>query len=966
MFLIGSVSLQLSNLCFQSHAAPGDVDLSFDPGSGINGPVRAVAVQPDGKVIISGQFTTVKGVASVNIARLNVDGSGDASFNVAAGSIESANAVALQSDGKVLVGHDSGMSRLNSNGSLDANFYAGSLFVFEGSPNVYSVVVQPDGRVLVGGNFYTDNGTNSVYGMARLNSDGSLDSSFVSGGSELVNSITLQPDGKVVVGGSGFVLRLNTNGSLDSSFNLGTGLNGSALSLRLQSDGKVLVSGDFSTVNGTNRYGIARLNANGSLDSSFDPGTGVTNTSGAVAAVNAMALQTDGKVLIGGQFTIVNGTNRNRIAQLNANGTLDSGFEPGTGVNNNVYSLALQSDGKVLIGGDFTTLNGANRNFLARLNSNGSSDGGFDPGRGVEVSVSTLVLQPDGKVLIGGLYTFINGTNQYASARLNADGSLDGTFVSSTNFHPDLATLFPGGACPPGYECWTNSYLTALAVQPDGKVLVVGYSSTVACEPFPGECTSSSRTFLARVNADGSSDASFATGIDGPVLAFAFQPDGKIVIGGSFYTINNTPRSGIARLNGDGSLDTSFTSVPGIYSVASLALQADGSILAGYPSGIVRLGSNGSREICFNPVTDGTVYSLKVQPDGKVLLGGSFSTVNGVTRSGIARLNSNGSLDSSFNPGTGANGTVSSLALQPDGNVLLGGNFTTINGIVRTPIARLIGGSGSVVGPPLRIFSAANNAVTVAWPSSSASATLQQRTNLATSTWVTVTNAPATIGLEKQVTISSSIGQRFFRLSNADPAPPPPPAPTGLVATAGDGSISLSWVASPEATGHHVLRGTNYGGPFTLIASPATTNYTDTTVVNGTFYSYVVSVTYPCGESFASPPVGAIPQAAPPTVHVQSITMSFVAQGARYNTRAVVRVVNNLGTPVSGATVTGNFTGSISNPGLTGVTTSDGYATITSFSTIKNGTVTFTVTGVASSLGYNPAANVVTSATITR
>jgi uncharacterized delta-60 repeat protein len=226
MILSGSLLLQLSTLCFQSQAAPGDVDLSFDPGSGVNGPVQAVAVQPDGKVIIAGQFTTVKGLARSKVARLNADGSGDSSFNAGTG----------------------------------------------------------------------------------------------------------------------------TGGWEDY-----------AHAVALQSDGKILIAGTFSTVNGTNRNNLARMNADGSLDGSFNPGSGVNGP------ISAVALQPDGKVLIGGDFTTVNGTNRNRIARLDADGGLDVSFDPGTGADGVVRALALQPDGNVLLSGDFTSVNGMLRPHVARL-----------------------------------------------------------------------------------------------------------------------------------------------------------------------------------------------------------------------------------------------------------------------------------------------------------------------------------------------------------------------------------------------------------------------------------------------------------------------------------------------------------------------------------------------------------------------------------------------------------------------
>jgi uncharacterized delta-60 repeat protein len=966
--LASSLLLQLSTLCFNCLGAPGDVDLSFDPGSGVDGVVNDMVVQPDGKVIIGGNFRTVKGLARGAIARLNSDGSGDPSFNAgdfAAYGYAYVSDIALQADGKVLVGGYFGIVRLNPDGSRDTNFNANLYSDYCGcSGYVDALAVQPDGKVLIGGQYlFTSSGTNLNSTIARLNPDGSLDDSFNAGFFLNGNAdcIEVQPDGKVLVGGEGLV-RFNSDGSVDRSFDLGVS---QIITVVAQSDGKVLVGGWFNSVNGTNRNTVARLNVDGSLDNGFAPNLGPTNVD--YLTVNTIVVQSDGKLLIGGSFTTVNGTNRTRIARLNADGSLDSNFNPGTGADGTVNCIALLPDSKVLIGGWFTMVNSTNRNRVGRLQVNGSVDSGFDPGRGVETAVSSLVVQSDGKVLIGGVFTFVNGTNRYGSARLNTDGSLDSSFISGTNFNPDFSGINQSSDCPPGYNCY-GRYLQpmALAVQLDGKVLISGYTVITACDPYEGGCIDIYGFFLIRVNADGSIDPSFERMTDGPVQAVLVQPDGKIVLGGAFYLVKGVIRSGVARLNSNGSLDANFASSTGVYDVSSLALQADGSIIAANAYAIVRIGPNGGRETCFNPETDGAVSSLKVQADGKILVGGNFSTVNGVTRKGIARINTNGSLDSSFNPGSGADGVVSSMALQPDGNVLVGGGFVAINGIARPHVARLFGGAGFTAASPLRVFSATVNTVTVAWPSSSSGVTLQQNTSLTTPNWVNVPNAPATIGLEKQVTISTT-GQGFFRMSAADPAPPPAPAPTSVVATVGDGLISLSWAALPEATGHHVLRGTNYGGPFTVIASPGTTNYTDTSVVNGSLYYYVVSVTYPCGESFTSaPPVGGIPHATPPTVHVQSITMSFVAQGSRYYTRAVVKIVDNTGTPVNGATVAGNFTGSINNAGRTGNTVANGEATITSSSTIKNGTVTFTVTNVAAAMNYNAAANVVTSASISR
>ena len=270
------------------------------------------------------------------------------------------------------------------------------------------------------------------------------------------------------------IARLNADGSLDTSFDPGAGANGWVGDVAMQADGKVLICGVFSTVDNVARNRIARLNADGSLDTSFDPGTGANS------AVYAVSVQADGKVLIGGAFATVDGAVRDRIARLNADGTLDTSYDPGTGTDGNVWAIQLQVDGKALIGGEFTTVDGTGRNRIARLNGDGSLDVGLDSGTGASNVVQAVVLQPDGKVLVGGYFTTVDGTGRNQIARLNANGSVD--------------TLFDPG-----------------------------------------------------------------TGANGTVYAVALQTDDKVLIGGSFTRVDGTGRNRVARLSVDGSLDWAWT-----------------------------------------------------------------------------------------------------------------------------------------------------------------------------------------------------------------------------------------------------------------------------------------------------------------------------------------------------------------------------------------------------------------------
>ena len=345
-------------------------------------------------------------------------------------------------------------------------------------------------------------------------------------------------------------------------------------------------------------------------------------------------------------------------------------FNPGA--SSYVYALAVQPDGKILAAGWFGTLGGQPRERIGRLNDDGSVDAGFNPGAGPDW-VDCLVVQPDGKLLVGGGFTTLAGQTQAYLGRLNADGTLDATFDPKP-----------------------SSYVNCLVVQPNGQILLGGQFS---------ELSGQTRNSMGRVNADGSLDTAFNPGANGQVNSLALQADGKILVGGSFSVLVGQTRRRIGRLNADGSLDTSFNpTADGSFSpvVHCLAVQPDGKILVGGSystlggqarSSIGRLNADGSLDASFNPGANDSVYSLALQTDGKILVAGRFTTLGGATRNYFGRLNANGSLDTTFNLGVGGDSSYStaaySLAMQPDGKILLSGNFTTLGGQTRNNIGRI-------------------------------------------------------------------------------------------------------------------------------------------------------------------------------------------------------------------------------------------------------------------------------------
>ncbi|MEG5042868.1 MULTISPECIES: DUF4347 domain-containing protein [unclassified Microcoleus] len=197
----------------------------------------------------------------------------------------------------------------------------------------------------------------------------------------------------------------------------------------------IYAGGDFTTVNGTARNNIARMNADGSLDTAFNPAGGMDSR------VAAIALDSSGKVYAGGYFTTVNGTARNRIARMNADGSLDTAFNPTGGMDSNVYAIALDSSGKPYVGGGFTTVNGTARNYIARMNADGSLDTAFNPTGGMSLSVDAIALDSSGKPYVGGAFNTVNGTARNQIARMNADGSLDTAFNPSSGVSSNVYAL---------------------------------------------------------------------------------------------------------------------------------------------------------------------------------------------------------------------------------------------------------------------------------------------------------------------------------------------------------------------------------------------------------------------------------------------------------------------------------------------------------------------------------------------
>ena len=578
------------------------------------------------------------------------------------------------------------IARVDADGSYDSSFSPGAGINALGNYNyVKELLRQPDGRVLLAGRFDHYDGQPRS-NVARALANGAVDPTFVPPSLGIITAMALQPDGRVIVAGQFSIIegarraqiaRLNPDGSLDLSFNPGEGPGGvpepEVIALELQPDGRLLVGGHFKRMNGVTRWRIARLMPDGSLDSSFDPGTGFDSY------VAALAVQPDGAVIAAGDFVSVNGTGAVRLARLLSNGAVDPQFNAGPGTNYSATFVRVQPDGKALVGGVFTTCGGAPRSGIARLNTDGSNDASFDPGLGlVGGCFDALPLANGQHILVGG-FTRVDGTARGGFARLNADGTHDLTY--NPNRGPDGA-------------------VRAAAIQPDGKWLIAG--------DFLGYDTHACK-YIARLNQDGSFDTSYTpgSGPNGALTRVRTQPDGTAFVVGAFSQYDGVARRTFTKLDAQGAVDLSFDPGTGVLgNVQDLLVQRDGKVvIAGFftqyngsaTKCVARLLPNGQFDPSFNVGTcsPSVAQLLAKQPDDKLLVYGAFSEFNGVPRSRIVRLNPDGSVDLSFDPGFGPSGYVRAIAVEADGKILVGGSFTHFDGQFRPSLVRLLS-DGSV------------------------------------------------------------------------------------------------------------------------------------------------------------------------------------------------------------------------------------------------------------------------------
>ncbi len=668
--------------------------------------IKALAVQGDGKIIAGG--TSLRGPFSdFALARYNTDGSLDTSFGengvttTSFGTHAKINALAIQSDGKIIAGGDTGdnengvfaLARYDTEGKLDLTFGPSSTGFLTTTPGTQdnrlnTLKLQGNNIIVAGSSFLpitgTVNGGRYVFTLIRFNQNGILDTTF---------------------GTSGMVQTLVKNSGA-------TGSNGNSeiMALAIQSTGEIVAGGRFSLSG--DRFAIARYDRNGTLDTSFDgDGINLTNIGGS-QQINALLIQPTGEIVAGG-FS----SSRFALARYATNGSLDTAFSGdgvltttvGSGGNAQVFGLIFVNNGIIAGGLGFNGTN--NSNFaLARYDLSGALDGTFGSGGILTTQLSTgadgirALMLDDNNIIAGGFALNGNRTD-FALARYGTNGVLDTTFDAD-----GIVTTAIGGG---------DDEINAIALQTDNKIIAAG---------FTVDANNKTRDFaVARYDTDGTLDPAFGTG--GKVTtsissnnttpghdvinAVLIQPDGKIVAGGSSYKTEFPPILDhtdftLIRYNADGSVDTTGFGFSGIATttinnrddeINAIALQSDGKIIAAGTSFTVgtttnhhdftltRYETNGSLDTTFGssgititPILNGAfAEAVALQSDGKIVVAGSSESNSGFDFS-VARYNSDGTLDITFD-GDGIVTTAVStghdfgktLKIMDDGKILVSG-----------------------------------------------------------------------------------------------------------------------------------------------------------------------------------------------------------------------------------------------------------------------------------------------------
>lgn len=673
--------------------ADGSIDEEFIVNDGFEGRVETIVLQADGKILVGGQFSSYNGTDAGYIIRLNSDGTIDRNFKTGSGFNGHVNCILVQPDGKILVGgkfsgYDNNrvnrLARLNTDGSLDVSL--SFPYGFDGSINALAF---HKGKILIGGNFSRFDNLR-VNSFVKIGIGGAVDIKFNLGGvglpaNSLVNTIIVQDDDRIIIGGRlisyngnrvGDFVRLGENGWIDKKFNTNLAINGAGLNyinaLSLDKNGNIYAGGNFSSIGGEVYSGFIYTDNNGF------PIKGTGGDKFGQVAVNAIQVLKDGSVMIGGLYTAISGFSRNAIATFENGKIVESKYVTAYGLDGPVLSISRtpdnnffvtgrfmtynneyvngiikidslgkrdksfnfpseyyqgvevraierQSNGKYIIIGGFEGQENRKPQRILRLNNNGDLDEAFFSGK-LSGEYRHLFIQPDDKIILAGDFTDFDGVKQNGILRLTPNGSLDNTFKPSSSFYIKSKQAI---------------------LQEDGKILVVGEIKETSSNKY--------LSGIIRMLPNGQLDPSFPYQVfqNSNISYIKQTPQGDYYLAGDF-SFGNERHQGILKFNANWKVDPTF--------------KLDKNIaLAGKEVYVIEFLPNNQ-----------LIIGFKQQPFGNTI------PINNT----LIRVDSDGVLDRSFRFSTSFEGSFTNNTQHPiissiivnNNSLFVGGSFTFIDG----------------------------------------------------------------------------------------------------------------------------------------------------------------------------------------------------------------------------------------------------------------------------------------------
>jgi uncharacterized delta-60 repeat protein len=566
-----------------------------------DGDINHIVALPDGKFMASGKFTMVNGTPSGNLVRFLADGTVEQTFNTHA------------------------------------------------QEEIRTFAVQSTGKIIISGIFtnYMGTGYNE---LLRLNSDGSVDDTFTKSSAGWATEIHINSNDEILLGKVYSIRKLTANGAIDVSFGVNGEVSGPGVA-EFVADGKILAAGRN---NATNIATLYRLNADGSVDTAFPP----IDVQQQILTISSLS---NGTIAIGGIFSQYNGAPAN-VLLFNSDGTFNRTIAV-TDVNSTHTVFGDQSQG-IVMSGEFHQVNGETRYYLARLNADYSLDTNFKPEIMRSYAPPGIGVQSDGKLIVGGTFDLIgSGDVRSKVLRFNADGSLDESFVADIN---------------------AKSSLTCLEVQADDKILVGGLS-LIEWE----------QTGFLRLLPDGQLDGSFDIGEGPQINGTRTRADliryhrSKIYLAGGFTHFNSQPYAKFVILDKDGKIvGPENKSLPANSVITDIEIQPDGKIVLagsfpfeGSQPRLIRLQEDGAIDASFPAIslTNGLIKDVAIDSHGRIVVIGAFAEFNGTPANHMVRLNNDGTVDETFNIGDGIPQSVENsmlcIRILPTDIIAISGSF---------------------------------------------------------------------------------------------------------------------------------------------------------------------------------------------------------------------------------------------------------------------------------------------------